>query len=119
MDIASDVKERSLRLAEQQKEIGAAGIDGVADAFHSAADELEHKMPQAASYVRDAADRIEGVASKLKEHSVDGLLNEVGGFARTQPLLFFTGAVLAGITLSRFLKSSGAGDQTMRGRDAI
>jgi hypothetical protein len=117
MDIASDVKEQSRRLAEQQREVGANGIGDFADAIHSAANELEPKMPQAASYVRDAADRIEGVASKLKEHSIDGLLNDVGGFARTQPLLFFAGAALAGFTLSRFLKSSDSANQAVGGRD--
>jgi hypothetical protein len=106
MDIASDVKEQSRRLAEQQREVGAAGIGDVADAIHSAANELEPKMPQAASYVRDAADRIEGVASRLKDRSLDDMLNDLGSFAHTQPLLFFTGAALAGFALSRFVKSS-------------
>ncbi len=80
------VKQGARKLAEQQKQAGADQIGGVARAVQGAAREIEQKMPQAAGFIHDA-----------------GSLND---FARTQPAVFFGGAVLAGFALSRFLKSS-------------
>jgi hypothetical protein len=100
------VKQSAGKVAEQQKEAGADQIGGIARAVHGAAREIEDKMPQAASFVHDAATRLEGAAASLRERSVDDLVRSFNDFARTQPAVFFGGAVLAGFALSRFLKSS-------------
>jgi hypothetical protein len=98
------VKQGARKLAEQQKQAGADQIGGVARA--GAAREIEQKMPQAAGFIHDAAARLEGAAASLRERSVDDLMRSLNDFARTQPAVFFGGAVLAGFALSRFLKSS-------------
>jgi hypothetical protein len=100
------VKQGARKLAEQQKQAGADQIGGVARAVHGAAREIEQKMPQAAGFIHDAATRLEGAAASLRERSVDDLMRSLNDFARTQPAVFFGGAVLAGFALSRFLKSS-------------
>jgi hypothetical protein len=100
------VKQGARELAEQQKQAGAEQIGGVARAVHGAAREIEQKMPQTASFIHDTATRLEGAAASLRERSVDDLVRSLNGFARTQPAVFFGGAVLAGFALSRFLKSS-------------
>jgi hypothetical protein len=65
-----------------------------------------------ASYVHGAAAQLEDAAKTLRHRSVDELIDGIGSFARAQPAVFFAGAVLAGLALTRFLKSSGpiAGD---------
>ena len=100
------VKQGVRKLAEQQKQAGADQIGGVARAVQGAAREIEQKMPQAAGFIHDAATRLEGAAASLRERSVDDLMRSLNDFARTQPAVFFGGAVLAGFALSRFLKSS-------------
>ena len=100
------VKERARNVAEQQKQAGADQIGGVARAVHGAAREIEQNMPQAAGFIHDAATRLEGAAASLRERSVDDLMRSLNDFARTQPAVFFGGALLAGFALSRFLKSS-------------
>ena len=100
------VKQGARKLAEQQKQAGADQIGGVARAVQGAAREIEQKMPQAAGFIHDAAMRLEGAAASLRERSVDDLVRSLNDFARTQPAVFFGGAVLAGFALSRFLKSS-------------
>ncbi len=67
MDIASDIKEQSRRLAD------------FANAIHSAANEIEHEMPREASDVRDAAGRIESVASRLRARGLDDQFNDGDG----------------------------------------
>jgi len=106
-DMVRNVKDTARRMADQQKESGAERIGGVAGAIHSAADELQQKkMPVAASYVHDAADRIDNAAARLRDQSLDDLLATINGFARDQPVVFFGGALVAGFALSRFIKSA-------------
>jgi hypothetical protein len=42
----------------------------------------------------------------LRQRSVRELVDETNDFARREPALFFAGAIVAGIALSRFLRSS-------------
>src|SRR5436309_12026345 len=69
--VMEPLKEKARDAAEQQKDVGAEQIGGVARAVHGAASELEKELPQAASYIHDAADRLDRAASSLRERSVD------------------------------------------------
>jgi hypothetical protein len=106
-ETAEAVADTARNAAEQQKQAGAEQLGGMAHAIHGAAREIEGQMPEAARFVHDAAAKLEGAADALRERSVDDLVEGFGRFARTQPLAFFGGAVLAGFAVSRFLKSSG------------
>jgi hypothetical protein len=99
-------KEKLSRLADEQKIAGAERISGIARVVHGAADDLEPELPQAAKPLHDAAAALERASTALKERSVVDLMDGVGKFARTQPVAFFGGTVLAGLVLARFLKSS-------------
>jgi hypothetical protein len=106
---ADAAKAEARRIAGLQKNAGADRIGEVAGAVHGAARSLEAGMPQVASYVHDAAVRLEDAASTLRQRNVEDLIDEISRFARAQPVLFFGGAMLAGFALTRFLKSSGNG----------
>lgn len=101
------VEEQARQLAEQQKETGAETMSRVSGAIQGAVNEIENQVPRAAGYVRDAAGHLDRAAAELRERSVDDLLSGFSNFARAQPVAFFGGAVLAGLAISRFLKSSG------------
>jgi hypothetical protein len=103
---AETAKAEARRIASQQKEAGADRLGEVAGAVHGAARSLEAGMPQMASYVHDAAVRLEDAARTLRTRNVDDLVGEISRFARSQPALFFGGAMLAGFALTRFLKST-------------
>jgi len=105
--------EKAVNLSEQQKSIGAQQLAGVASAVHTAAGDLERQMPQAANYVRAAADKLDSAAAALRERRVDELLNDISEFARERPLLVFGGAVLVGLAITRFVKSSASDGQLM------
>lgn len=104
---AESAKAEARRIANQQKEAGADRLGEVAGAVHGAARSLETGMPAMASYIHDAAAQLEGAATTLRHRSIEDLMEGIGNFARTQPVVFFGGAVLAGFALTRFLKSSG------------
>jgi ABC-type transporter Mla subunit MlaD len=106
-EAAESAKAEARRIASQQKEAGADRLGDVAGAVHGAARTLETRMPQVASYVHGAAAQLEDAAETLRHRSVDELIDGIGSFARAQPAVFFAGAMLAGLALTRFLKSSG------------
>ncbi|HKD31786.1 MAG TPA: hypothetical protein VKC66_38500 [Xanthobacteraceae bacterium] len=106
-EAAESAKVHARRIAIQQKDAGADRLGEVAGAFHGAARALEAGMPQTASCIHGAAAQLEDAAKALRHRSVDDLIGEIGSFARTQPAVFFGGAMLAGFALTRFLKSSG------------
>jgi hypothetical protein len=118
-DIASAAdaaKAEAHRIASQQKNAGADRLGEVAGAVHGAARSLEAGMPQMATYVHGAAVRLEDAANTLRQRNVEDLMSEITRFARSQPVLFFGGAMLAGFALSRFLKSSNGHTGSSTGR---
>jgi hypothetical protein len=103
---AETAKVEARRIASQQKDAGADRLGDVAGAVHGAARSLEAGLPQMASYVHDAAVRLEDAAKTLRTRNVDDLMDDINRFARSQPALFFGGAMLAGFALTRFLRST-------------
>jgi hypothetical protein len=103
---AQQFGEEAKGAARDFKEAGASQIGGISRAVHGMADELGPEMPQAADYIHSAAERLDGVSRALREQSVEELLSSFTGFARRQPFTVFAGSVVAGLALSRFLKSS-------------
>jgi len=100
------LKDSAVQFAEQQKKTGARHLSGVAGAVHAAADQLGEQLPGAAGYIHDAAERIDHVASELRNRNLSDLADGVRRMAKNQPLAMFGGALLAGFVLSRFLLSA-------------
>jgi len=109
---ATQLKESAAQLAEQQKKTGARQLSGIAGAVRAAADQLEQQLPAAASYIHDAAERIDHAASDLRNRNFNDIAEGVRRLGQERPLALFGGAVLAGFVLTRFLKSGQSGDVT-------
>jgi hypothetical protein len=105
-DFASDIGHELSKTAEDQKTRGVEAIQGFTRVINTAADQLESQSPLVARYVRDAAEKVEGLSENISSRNVQELLKATSDLARAQPLLFLGGAVAAGFALSRFLKSS-------------
>lgn len=104
---AADTIRRAVRdVAGRQKQAGAEVMDATGRAIRSAADDLEEQSPAIAEVIRDGAERVASAASALRERNVDELFDSAGRFARERPAALFGVAVVAGLALSRFLKSS-------------
>jgi uncharacterized phage infection (PIP) family protein YhgE len=108
-DLASQTGEKLLNSMEEQKAAGADFVSGVAGAIRRAANEFDKDVPQAAQYIRLAADQIGTVSDAFRRRDLNQLVADVQGFARRQPTAFLGAAVLAGFTAVRFLKTSTAG----------
>ena len=71
-------------------------------------------LPQAAHYIRQASEQMQGVADTVRQRDVRELVGEVQDFARRQPTLFFGGAVVLGFAALRFLKSTAPKPATVK-----
>ena len=107
LDMANSAKDKVEAAVSERKSIGADYIGSIAQAAARAAHEFDAELPQAAQYIRQASEQIQGVADTVRERDVRELVGEVQDFARRQPTLFFGGAVVLGFAALRFLKSSG------------
>lgn len=105
-EAAHAAADKAEELADRGKNAGADRIEGFAHAARKAADDLDRDSPYAAGYVREAADRIERMSSSVRSSSMGDIVESVEEFARSQPVAFFGGSVLAGFALARFVKSS-------------
>ena len=105
---AATLKETVADVGAREKNYAADRIEQLAKAVHGAADEIGPQIPGASRYIHDAAAGLERASSTLQQSSVEDMLSTLNKFAREQPALFFGGAIVAGISLSRFLKSSGS-----------
>jgi hypothetical protein len=104
--VAQNVGRELKQAAENQKTRGVDAIQSFARAISSAADELESQSPGAAQSVRDAVRKIDGLCKNISNRNVDELFSAATEAARSQPLLFMGGAIVAGFALARFFKSS-------------
>jgi len=108
---AADVGHEINKAAEEQKTRGVDAMRGFARAISSAAGELEEQSPTVARYVRDAANQVDSLSNNIRGRNVTELMQAATELARSQPAVFFAGAMAAGFALSRFLKSSAAGNE--------
>jgi hypothetical protein len=114
-DTVQDMGARARSAADEQKNMAAERVGGVARALRVASDDLRDKgQPMVAEYSRHLAEGLESMAQSLSRRSVDDLVEGIEDFARQRPVAFMGGAMVAGFALARFMKSS-AGRRSERG----
>lgn len=93
-------------MAEEQKELLAAQVGGVADAMSRVADDLEAENGASAHYARMIADGAGKLSETVRGNDVDQLMSMAQDFGRKQPAAFLGAAALLGFAASRFLLAS-------------
>lgn len=107
--MASKAGEKLMDTAEHQKRAGADYMTGIAEAVRRAASEFDEPVPQAAEYIRLAADQMETMSNSLRRRDMGQMLSDVQSFARRQPTAFLGISLLAGFAAMRFLRSTSPG----------
>lgn len=106
-EIAGEVKEKAQTVLERQKSKASETLSEWSNALRRTADNLhEQHQETAGSFAEQAADRVAGVATALKERDLGDFVDQTENFARRQPRVFLGSALAAGFLLARFLKSS-------------
>lgn len=103
--MASKAGNKIMDSAERQKVAGADYVDGIAEAVRRAAGEFETQVPQAADYIRYAADQMETMSDSLRRRDISQMVSDVQSFARRQPTAFLGLSFIAGFAAMRFLRS--------------
>jgi len=90
-----------------QKDKAASGLGQVANAVFLTSKHLRDQgQGTIGEYSDRLATRISDMSTYLEQHELDEVATEVGQFARRQPTIFITSAVVLGMIAARFLKSS-------------
>ena len=106
-DVASDVQAQAQEILSEQKEKAKSSIMDLCSAIRRAADDLEsHEQPQIANLARSLASGIEDFSQAIGRRNFQDMLGDVQKFVRDHPTAVFGGAVLAGLAIARFAKSS-------------
>ncbi|MER8806048.1 hypothetical protein [Mesorhizobium australicum] len=104
--VASDAAGAFKEAVESNKTAGADAIANIAHSVKEAADGIETQSPQVAGMVRSAAEGVERISSDIRDRNVGELLDSVTKFAQRQPAAFFGVGILAGVVLTRIMRSS-------------
>ena len=92
-------------IADRSKAAGADAVAGVARTAQALADTVAGDSPALAEYVRGAGQKIDRLASDLRDKKVGDLLTSAAEFGRSQPVIMLAGAALVGFALSRLIKA--------------
>jgi hypothetical protein len=119
-DLMTTVRSQTKRVAERaldqvedlvvhQKEGMAARLGGLAAALRQTALTLGEGDLDAnfGRYAARAAQKVDRVSDYLNENDLRAVARDTKDFARRRPEIFLGSALLAGLMLARFLKSSG------------
>ena len=105
-DFAQNATRKVEDVLSNQKAVGADYLASLAQAADRAAGQFDQDLPQAAQYIRQASQTVNGMADTIRDREIHELVHDLTDFARRQPTLVFGGAMLLGFAALRFLKSS-------------
>jgi hypothetical protein len=92
-------------VADKSKLAGADAVAGLGRTASTIADEVAEQSPAIADYVRGAGEKIDRLATDLRDKKVGDLLTSAVEFGRSQPVAMVAGAALVGFALSRLIKA--------------
>jgi hypothetical protein len=93
-DTVQDVGVRARSASNEQKNVAAERVGGVAHALRVASDDLRDRgQPMVAEYSRPVADGLESMAQSLSRRSVDDLVGGIEDFARQRRVAFMGGTI--------------------------
>lgn len=100
------LREDGKQRIESGKRAAADQIADIADAIDAACEKLGGSQPAIASYASKLAGNVSGLASHLREDSIEDLYYEVRRLALRHPGMFLLGSAAIGVAIARFMKAS-------------
>jgi hypothetical protein len=104
--VASETVDRVQDQARTRQHIGADFMGKFAGNLREAAKAFDNDAPLAASGINAAAQYVDSAAEKIRDGSLQDLVDGATDFAKRQPAAFLGLSVLAGFAAVRFLKAS-------------
>jgi hypothetical protein len=107
----TELRDQSHAQADQ----AARAIRRVGDQATALAEGRVDEAGAVADYVRQAGERVKEVGDRLEHRGVDGVLNDVQGFARRRPGAFLAGCAAAGFVAGRLIRGGKAASDSSNG----
>ncbi len=106
---AERAREEVVRTVETKTESVTGALDVFADAVRKAGEELgAQDQSMAAKLAMNAADGLQTFSRNLGGKSAEEMLHSLRDLGRNNPTVFLAGAVVAGLAIGRFARSSAA-----------
>jgi hypothetical protein len=102
--LVAEASDRLKGEAEHQSERAAHNLRSISTDFRTMAESSEGSGP-AVSWVRMGADQLDSLAGRLENGGFDGVVKDVGNFARRNPTLFLFTTFSAGLMAGRLMKN--------------
>lgn len=103
---AQRLKEDGRKTIEQRKRSAAARVDEIAQAIGRTGAQFSDNEPTIAEVANRLAGTVGNLATRLREGSIDDLVDDARVFARRNPGVFIAAGLAAGFVLARFVKAS-------------
>jgi hypothetical protein len=104
--LLTEAKDRLREEAKRQSDHTAENMRGFATDLHGMVDSADNPQTPVASWMKMGADGVESLASRLDAEGFEGLMRDVGDFARRNPSTFLVGAFSAGFLAGRIVKNT-------------
>ena len=116
--LVGQATDKARAFADQGKSVAGDKLDQVAQMLSDAAQTVEDKLGgQYAQYARDAADRVAGFSSTVRNKDVDELVDDVRNFVRASPAVAIGVAAAVGFAVARVVQSGLDANGQSNGRD--
>lgn len=103
--VLDDARSKARHQAEDQAHRAAGALRGMADQLNSMADGSDEQGFMV-DMAHNGASRIRRFADHVDEAGVDGIVNDVQGFARRRPGAFIAAGLGVGMLMGRFLRAT-------------
>ncbi len=109
--LKTEASTKARSAAEEGKTKAAETLGSVSHVTREAADKLKGTQAEPlANIINSAADSVESFAQRMREKSVDDIIDDTRELVRRSPVLVIAVAAAAGFIVSRFLKASRGSD---------
>lgn len=110
-DAAGKVSSEVSGAADKARSGAAQEVKQIADALHKAAGELHEGSSPRRMFDR-LADNVDHMSRAMNDKNLGDMLNDLNDLARRNPMLFLSGAALAGFAATRLATASAPGNRS-------
>jgi hypothetical protein len=114
-EAASRVKEGAERMVQEKKTTVADRVGAYGSAMHDSARSLEQQDPNIAWLTHRAAERLDSLATYVRDRDLAGLRDDAASLARRHPAAFFGGMCIAGLVLGSVIRAARSASQESAG----
>jgi hypothetical protein len=104
--------------ASEQSDKAALGLRSLAEELSALAEGRTEEAPHLVGHVRDVSQRARRYADRLEDGGIQGVGQDLAGFARRRPALFLMGAIVAGFATGRLVRGAQRGGADAAGKNS-